>query len=174
MSSLKRLMRSALESCVKTVEDGGEVLPHFIADTERGERLAIFTPWGCEQDKKQALLFVRACFQHKRVTSYCLVSEVWVAELESGETLDGLPEHHPNRKERISVLGVNRGGVQVLWSDIKRAGGEITCSPETFDESGDAMRFSGRMAELLPPPDAPPLPPALAAEIERMLCGNVA
>lgn len=104
---LGTLMEEAAARSRERIEDGGEVLNHFLAQTEEGRLGVIVTPWRSDAERAAMLAGVRRKFEELRVVRYCHVAEAWMSERLPGDSLDIRPSQDPKRIEALLIYGID-------------------------------------------------------------------
>ena len=158
--NIRELMTKELERCRLEVVSGGEIMPHFVAWTETNEMLYVCTPWPNEEAKVQILQMIKLLFLVKKVNAYVMTSEAWTVTRDVDTTDKRAPAECEDRKEIITMIGVQRGQSNVaLSADIARDGDIV----EVGEAKWSDYTIAGRMTELLAPEGIPELPPEDAA-----------
>lgn len=150
----------------KVIEDGGEVVPHFIAMQRDGELAYIGAPWHDDESKRRIYQILKLVFAARDVVAYVLVSETWVATVDRKDDprINVPPRDREDRREALTCLAVAYDGVTHFAGEIERFNGVTVKEPVSME--GETM--SGNACDLLYPKDAPPLTPA-----QRDLIGEI-
>jgi hypothetical protein len=175
MPDLGEIMAFDMAFNKQIVQDGGEVIPRWVARNDKGESFVIATPWSGEEDKNKVVQFLRLFFMAHDITSYTFSAEAWMVKLEGKHmdaqsaqaAMDGLtPSQHPDRIEVINVVGADQHGEMLARVEIIRKGDDISFGP--VEGMGEGQhRVEGRMTNLLPKPSDPPMPEALKAVLRE-------
>lgn len=165
--NLRALMEHEMEFNVAFIEaNGAETLaPRWVAQNDAGETFALMTPWSNEAEKAAVLSFLRHFFALHGVIRYTLSSEVWAREASTRCAFDDgiAPSEHPDRIERVLVLGVAHGIRITCHANIERFP-RVRCGPVVWMTSPQG----GRMLGLLPAAEDRPMTPDEEREIERI------
>lgn len=161
------------EAILKENGGKGELLPIFHARDFSGVHYIIATPWPDEKDKANALRALKLMFIAKRIVQYAMISEAWVRSVAK----EGLQEYlgagkmvseYDDKKEVVIVSVTSASGSWVNQKEILRdSDGRFTkLGPSPCGDG--AKTVGGRMTELLPPPNAPPIPEIIRAELDKV------
>lgn len=140
---LAELMQHEVNASRDLIEGaGGEVINHFIGESDEGIYYAV-TLWNNGYERKLMLDGVRCLFRKNEVKRYLHVSEVWL-----GHDPDTMPSKDPGRKEALIIVGVDKvtKTKRIRIFQIKRlADGsrslEEEDNKEFTDFDGDSLRI---------------------------------
>lgn len=164
---MRKLMEHEVARLRREVEDGGEVMPHFLAWGRDGQMHYIATPWGSEDEKVGVLRRLSLFFAWKGVTQYIMASEAWVVVREAGSADHREPRLCEDRREVITLMGVSHTEVLGLNAHIIRDGSVVAVEEPQWHEG----LMDGRMARLLPPPGLGAPPPHMEELLSKMFAG---
>ena len=147
---LKELMRMGFDRAARQINESpaeDEVTAHFIATD--GDKLSVYmTPFHGEFEKVLMLAKLRSMFAEHGIIRYAMVCESWTVERHADALPDDrMPSECPDRKERLTVMGVEYGGSAHVYCDIIREGDKRRCGEPQW---GKYEEISGRMTTLLP------------------------
>lgn len=151
LSPLHALMESTWNIAQKMLADGEqEIMPQFAAEVD-GALLLYMTPWGDEEEKSAALVFLRKEFAERGVQRYVMLSEAWAIKREGEYDNSIAPSEAPDRIEVVQVLGVDPGAGEVMsfQAEIHTDGTGRRLGEREVMEYGAGV--GGRMVELLGP-----------------------
>lgn len=156
LSKLYELMEQTWGYALDTFDPESEMLIKFLAQEADGGLSIYVTPWQNDFDKTMILNMLRKQFKEKGIQRYVLMSEVWTASYSDKAERDKavedrlMPRDHPNRVEKLMLLGVDPGAAEVMqYAAIitKDAEGKRVLGAREVLEA--AVKTAGVMTELL-------------------------
>ena len=105
---LLRLMQQEIDRSKQTIENGAEVINHFIGGNGQ-KMLYLLAPWDSASYRINIRKAVKQIFLREGVTYYCEVAEAWLGH-------DNVipPSYDPERQEVLFVAGATASGERHL------------------------------------------------------------
>lgn len=152
MSKLFALAEHASSLAQDQFAANGYVLPMWIFETSRGQRIPLVLSSVGNNPEEKARTFegIASLIRAMKPARYASIMEVWVVEghaaLEVGD--DIAPSEHEDRREAVIVTAEDQSGAQIMGTHyiLRPEHGRPTLSPVKWHEGGE-MR--GRGARLI-------------------------
>lgn len=146
-ANLRALIQQEYAIAKSTIENGDEVIPHFVVQDGKGEIQAIMTPIFDKDCKAAIASFMKQYVAENDITRYVFVAEAWTIKRDKDDFKeDELPSECDDRIEIVALMGVSHQETVANMAEIERDGKNFIVGPMN-DECGDVK---GMFAELLP------------------------
>jgi hypothetical protein len=145
MITLDQMIEAALEYARNTLinKPDKQIPPTFVLVTADDEMTIIPAPWKNSEQRSMALNVLKFTMKRTQVVAYSVVSEAWMArEPKDPRKWSGkIPSEHPNKKEVILIIAVNKIDRLSIAYDIVRGKKDIVIDLIKFGEMNKENLF---------------------------------